>query len=130
MDAANRRPWLRIAVSALGLIVCALLIAMWVSSYYKNSEARIYLGKQSDPHLWYAQIYSFNGEISTEIRVRSGGGAFPPAHKFQISFLWPVLLSVLIAGLPWVRWFTRFSVRSLLIVVSLIALFLGIIMSR
>ena len=110
--------------------MCALIIAMWVSSYFKNSEARIYLGKQSDPHLWYAEIYSFNGKISTTICVKSGVGGFQPPRKFEISYLWPVLLSVLIAGLPWVRWFSRFSVRSLLIVVTLIALLLGIIMSR
>jgi len=129
MDAANQRPWLRIAISAFSLVVCALLIVMWVSSYYKNSEARIFLGKSSDPHLWYAQIHSFNGEIIASLHARSGVAKFPPPRRFEIQYLWPVLVSLAMASLPWVRWSPRFRVRSFLIVVTVIALFLGIIMT-
>lgn len=109
-------------------MVCALLVAIWVSSYYKNSEATIYLGKNSDPNRWYAQIYSFQGRINVTTRMRSGG-QFQPPRIFKIHYLWPALLTVVLAASPWVRWSSRYSVRAFLIVVTLIAVFLAIIMS-
>jgi len=117
------------ALSAFCLAVCVLLIAIWVRSYFKNSQARIYLGGQSDPDLWSADINSFKGKFNAVIRVRSGGMKFQPPRKLEIPYLWPVLLTIALAGLPWVRWSSRYSVRAFLIVVTLIALFLGIIAS-
>ena len=43
------------------------------------------------------------------------------------SFLYAVLVSATIAAAPWIRWSKRFTLRTLLIATTLVAVVLGVI---
>ena len=139
--------YLRIAFSATCLIACMLLIVLWVRSYWKMDILDVPL------HRWQVVFGSYHGYalatfdgFETDDRdwnMRSYGPTwfpeFPTRFRFGIqrvpTFVYvegPYWVCVLVAAtigilaaLPWIRW--RFSLRSLLIATTLVAVVLGVI---
>ena len=142
---------LRIAWSVAGGVVCLLLIALWVRSY-PNTCDQCWghfpngTGFEVDSHagsVWVGILYGrrvIPFQFKT-FELQEGGMAFlrsKPTFRFMeplkggrgsCVFSSPhwflVLLACLVAGTPWLRW--RFSLRTLLIVVTLVAVVLGLV---
>jgi hypothetical protein len=130
--------YLRIAFSATCLVGCVLLIALWVRSVSSFDEIGFVMSAQGKlyflPDVTIAPVDDQPGSIDsyehfggavttlkvTNIQIKRLPGASP-----VIPF-WPLILeAVLVAVLPWIRW--RFSLRTLLIATTLVALVLGLI---
>ena len=66
-------------------------------------------------------------------RILPGSDVFRPPHLFEfgeVGYLphsFPVILAALFAVIPWVPWSRRFSLRTLLIATTLLAMLLGAI---
>jgi hypothetical protein len=135
--------YLRIAVTAVSLLVCALLIVLWVRRYY-SPWANLNIGPFHPGAIRILQdggcvSIGLNGEESSfdEFLIGTGfeGMTFrPPSfdieatawHFYLIAPIWFYLtIFATSAALPWLKW--RFSLRTLLIVVTLFALFFGAI---
>jgi hypothetical protein len=140
---------LRIAFSAACGIVCLLLIALWVRSYwYVASMSKL------DSQNWVMAFASSKGQIRFTHMVWFGGGSWPGWHyrknridsttsnpHFELELWWfgriigmPHWLlaatAAALAAAPWIqrlRW--RFSLRTLLIVTMLVAVVMGIIVA-
>ena len=146
---------LRIAVTALSLTACVLLIALWVRSYRKfewvvirvpGAYLRIVsypaaLQIMKEPFFVDEQLAQSPWQIHERPRHPSVTGYYlPRITKGQWPFLseavlivpyW-VLLSVaaLLAALPWIRQLgRRFSLRTLFIATTLVAVGLGIVIA-
>jgi hypothetical protein len=138
---------LRIALSAVCGVLCLLLIALWVASYGDTPKSF---------HAYTIQISWSNGilglftpyydyELEDVVTY-----SMPPRKSYTIDYpvdvlghklfwsqwrLWiirvpfwtPVTISVILAAFPWLRW--RFSLRTLLIATTLVAVALGIIIA-
>jgi hypothetical protein len=141
--------YLRIAVTALGLTACVLLVALWVRSYSlidvahgplpgdRSFQAISCCGKLAvivGPHKASWQYYTgtrreFWWRIDQYKRKRIGLFASLPRtynrHEVTVSYILFLMLFAAIAWLPWVRW--RFSLRTLLIATTLAAVGLGIL---
>jgi hypothetical protein len=148
--------YLRIAVTALSLTVCVLLIALWVRSYSRletisfrgrgANSVSIIRGSLFINAAGFTFIVDDDVAIgitsSSNRRRRVGGRIFissmhPISHfkdivprvkgwKFPIWLL--VAASVVVAALPWLTWWsTRFSLRTLLIATTLVAVVMGVI---
>lgn len=145
---------LRIAWSVACGIACVLLVALWVRSY-KHDDALQALAPSSSPlvlrsfkgQLSFWRWHGVNAtrriptkalnedldDILSSMRPRfywgfgrlayplgPGAGVFVP-HRF------PVLISAALAAIPWLPWWSRrFSLRTLLIATTLVAVVLGI----
>jgi ABC-type spermidine/putrescine transport system permease subunit II len=104
---------LRVAVTLVCLALCSGLICLWVRSYYAPPvQYRPYPLRG-----WMFQCWQ--GAITIR-HVRT-------SFELSVSSLFAVLLLGTLAGLPWVQWSRRFSLRELLIIMALIALVLGLI---
>ncbi len=152
----NYLRYLRIAFSITCLITCVLLIALWVRSYWwqdtvfwryytpngihiYTSPGRFWLDTFTDrPHV-FMETYS-NGSVYEHWRpsldVSSMQLTEPTAWHLYASPignpplipLWfPLVLMAVFAALPWIRWSNRFSLRTLLIATTLVAIILGAI---
>ena len=130
--------YLRIAVTALCLAACVLLVALWVRSYWRFDVVQ---GELTKGRFGRAASYSggvflgstdFNG-LSAEFRKWDGVSipAEDGEHLWKTSML-PregisvvvphgvlLLLFVTAAALPWIQ--CRFSLRTLLIATTLVA---------
>ena len=141
---------LRIAFSAVGLFVCQLLIVLWVLSYDDSLGGSKHLAKIND---WTIEAY--RGQIGVTLsfsipwrpqilwkterearfeRESHGTAGFalfrsPAGDIFLFPFWFPVLLTLVAAAAPWIHWARRFSLRTLLIATTLIAVALGVIIS-
>ena len=109
---------LRIAASVVCLILCGLLVALWVRSYYPPSLRLQVLSMNRPPYLASLDIASWKGVVSLSYK--------PPQLKLEVQCLLLLLLFGTLAGLPWVQWSRRFSLRAFLIIMMLIAVMLGI----
>jgi hypothetical protein len=139
---------LRIAVTALCLTACVLLVALWVRSYWRLDI----LEKQTG--IVAVQISSVIGRIGVAhldprtyvigksyLSVAAGdaaewrkGGDSGFAYYDDVSMAalvvphWlPALLSAALGVIPWISRSWRFSLRTLLIAMTLAAVGLGII---
>jgi hypothetical protein len=144
--------YLRIAFSATCLIACVLLIALWVRSYGRaemiesdlnnpttNNSIRSSFGQltfahkseiHSTPTIWFAV------SVSTDVVADSPKFDFVsykgtprdryswPVFVVYVPHWFAVLLVAASATLPWISW--RFSLRTLLIATTLIAVVLGL----
>jgi hypothetical protein len=135
--------YLRIALTALSLMTCVLLIVLWVRSYSWIDSATLF-GKYS--------VASFRGDILfNRPMVLTYSGPTPPRlspPRYGISSIpagqsglivfesgwaiphWLSILPMIAIGMSsWFRW--RFSLRTLLIAMTLVAVGLGLLaMSR
>jgi hypothetical protein len=135
--------YLRIAVTALCLTACVLLSVLWVRSYWWMDYADIPSGQQlirlaSIPgHVWWDVIDGPGvwqlGTTSVEAHIRAGkrlghGSQLATGFRFESSagrvpYWFLVILTAAVAAVPWIKW--RFSLRTLLIAMTLVAIGLG-----
>jgi hypothetical protein len=145
----RKRPtlrYVRIAFSAVCGVVCLLLIVLWVRSYstsdfivgvgangpasqfvFESQYGHLGIGRRPDDLLpsrsmsWSYKTYSHTTSLRPPLPWRTvyTGDTF-------VTPVWSVLLLLsAIATAPWIRW--RFSLRTLLIAMRLIAALLGLI---
>jgi hypothetical protein len=130
--------YLRIAFSATCLIACILLIALWVRSEHHfdvigsimSAQGRLYhfpkvnLLPAADGGAAIETYDHFHGAVKTivarNVQVTPAPGAGP-----TIPIWAPVLIVTLFAITPWLP--QRFSLRTLLIAMALVAVVLGLI---
>jgi hypothetical protein len=146
--------YLRIAVTALSLTACVLLIALWVRSYWRFDKAQGHIGETRITYLaaqgklmlyvgrsgigprweWRSKVIGERHSIGFN-RLNLDGGRgyscrfFSVAFSSRRAFAWmhfwlPVSLIASLAGTPWLR--SRFSLRTLLIATTLVAVGLGV----
>jgi hypothetical protein len=140
--------YLRIAVTALSLTACVLFVALWVRSYSRLHILEKRTGFQA------FQISSVKGRIAIGhldprtyvigrpyLSVAAGDAAdwrkgsvlgFDYYEDGSLTAViaphWlPALLSTAIAVIPWISRSWRFSLRTLLIATTLVALGLGVV---
>jgi hypothetical protein len=142
---------LRIGWSVFCGLATVLLIVLWVRSYIKND--RITLGFVPGPGYTFDSI---NGELSLARAKRIAGGmpqgwsawtypsdpseyprawyAYPSTEIlgfrfgkffFAMPHWFPAVVAVTAAAVPWLRW--RFTLSTLLIATTLVAVVLGLI---
>jgi hypothetical protein len=119
-------PRLRIAWSVAWGIAAMLLCALWVRSHTITEN---YLSIT----LSNSRAFSVDSEEGS-VAIRSmdsmvdGPLSLVIDHKtYFIPYLFLVLLAATLAAVPWIRWSNRFSLRTLLIATTLIAVALGLI---
>jgi hypothetical protein len=150
MERAKVIRGLRIAVSAVCGILCVLLIVLWVRSYWwhsyinwRNSAGGLnvssYQGvvdilRHSIPT--NAAGWSIMEEPANKWAARTNGRPpsliprvvrGPAAIGIQFPYWLLMLVTAAVAALPWVK--SRFSLRTLLIATTLVALLLGLVVS-
>jgi hypothetical protein len=147
---------LRIAWSVGWGVACVLLIVLWIHSYWYQDQIVVWMSNSMDVHSlswhgWMGVGYSW---FDTKLEDMSRHGntrvhfhymgphvdpPYPPAgwarsaHNTPaqfycgliLPFWFPVLLSAAIAAVPWIR--CRFTLRTLLIATTLVAVVLGAI---
>jgi hypothetical protein len=142
---------LRIAFSATCLIACVLLIALWVRSYWWfdllmrhitttcgvtviSARARIWFSAGGMREETQSELSSWPHDRLHDIESFAAGWGFGaymhgPPNPVQIAVKAPHWFAILalaaVAATPWLRW--RFSLRTLLIATTLIAVVLGLI---
>ncbi len=159
MDRTRVIRWLRLSASALCLILCGLLIALWVRSYRWHDNCSGHIGGK------FLTIQSSRGELGIG-RLTSPSKTFPlwsitsddmPDAKrlwwsmedrpplslvgiryqhlspvwtlFAVRYWLPVLITAILVCVPWIDRATRFSLRTMLIVTTLVAVVLGMIVT-
>ena len=141
MERARIIQYLRIAVIALCLTACVLLVAACFALPY--SGANVVLMRHGGPGLTVVEIYQGKLSLSWEPRVpyRPEWAGQRNRHGFRYSVysdgswhVWAPLWAVgaLLAGAiapfaaaPWLRW--QFSLRTLLVATTLIAVGMGMV---
>jgi hypothetical protein len=140
--------YLRIAVTALSLTACVLLVALWVRSYrwldnvnvstagttalhsFDGAIGFVYSGRSSSPGVTSVSAKELrpltektSGEKTTNwyFDWNRTGTAVRCPHWFV------TLLLGIFAAVPWLHWNKRFSLRTLLIATTLVAVGLGLI---
>jgi hypothetical protein len=135
---------MRIAFSAVCGISCLLLIVLWVRSYWWRQTFN-----RLTPNESYQEIASDSGRLSLRSQYQPFADvgpidweyeAYPPTfleapglwfvwNEKELSVViphWFAMLFTLVLGvLPWLRW--RFSLRTLIIATTLIAVVLGLV---
>jgi hypothetical protein len=138
---------LRITWSAVCGIVCLLLIVLWVRSYWRHDILQFGEGRALASCLGTVHTCVVSVGPALEPRwILTGSQLLKPnSQEYSFSFLgigfspapfWPGVVipdwlpTLLFAGLtaaPWLRWSKSFSLRTLLIATTLIAVTLGLI---
>jgi hypothetical protein len=146
--------YLRIAVTALSLTVCALLVALWVRSYWWEDNFAISLKSggvlrvtssmgqlcglwgdtpfySAPPGQWNVYSNKFKDTVNaTTVRtLRSKFRAYEEGLSIELPYWFMVSVGAVITAIPWLPWSKRFSLRTLLIVSTVIAVVLGIVIS-
>jgi hypothetical protein len=138
--------YLRIAVTALSLTACVLLIALWVRGYgtidtfrgrltatraigFESNEERLGVGLYKVPFSGTAPAPMRSNRIELPPRNRFGFGAMRTTDVLSVVVPpWcVVVLFAAIAAAPWISW--RFNLRTMLIVTTLVALALGVVVA-
>lgn len=137
--------WLRFAVSAVCLLALVGLIVLWARSYWWRESLWGWL-----PTPGYLQVTSEYGGMMIIVTTEhspsrwsiSSKQAFPLYRYWEIALqnngVWRgvtifvphwflLLLYAALAFVPWLPWSTRYSLRTLLIVTTLVAAVLGLI---
>jgi hypothetical protein len=129
---------LKIAVSAVSVLACVLLIALWVRSqrvadvvhWAPSSRFTMYLSSGSGvivvsvtpkgvtPKLAWTKVEIMPGPVQRwQIHSGRDGTSLRFPHRLPIAVL------ALLAVAPWIRW--RFSLRAVMIAVAVVSLLLG-----
>jgi hypothetical protein len=142
---------LRIAWSVGCGIVCLLVIVLWVRSYWRADQPLIYMphgyslmgysiaGRFSLSFVSYVEDTSDLGFAFHSDEVLESASDIPVFHFHKTVYSaggwteWTVymphwfciMLSAAAATIPWIRWSNRFSLRTLLIATTLVAVVLG-----
>ena len=107
---------LRMAFSAVCGLACVLLIVLWVRSYRAHFDIRL---PWSD-HL----LCSFRGWM--QLLGESDPLTGIRRTEFPTPYWLPTGLAVTSSAVPWLPWSARFSLRTLLIATTLVAVVLGL----
>jgi hypothetical protein len=141
-------PYLRIAWTVACGVACVLLIVLWVRSYTWRDDIWWQLGTVTHyagsypGHLGFAEsIDPFESTWSVDWNMRSErmevgtdaskilesvSKATGPFIRPRLLPIWlPILIATSLSIAPWLRW--RFTLRTLLIVTTLVAVVLGLI---
>jgi hypothetical protein len=141
---------LRIAFSVLCGIICVLLIAFWVRSYFCHEELVVTVPIKRGVQVNILQTYSgvltisslsqMGGIIYSDVSYQRSSKAYElddishsPIFKprlfsgLAIHFWFLVLIVAVLTAIPWIRWSNRFSLRALLIAITLASVLLGAI---
>ena len=129
--------YLRIAVTVLGATACAVLILLWTRSYGMEDTVRAPIPGMEGR----MEVISLNGRASVVARLGGEPWSFrihsSPAmwaglgctSRYDFAADLPywnlTVVAGMMAGLPWIRW--RFSLRTLLIAMTLLSVVLGMI---
>jgi hypothetical protein len=142
--------YLRIAVTALSLTACLLLVALWVRSYRWQDSVNARVPGKLDIIAWHlrGQIFFWVHDLRG-LQVQFSTGPFYIAHESAAEFpvwetrfyyrespngtgfgcpYWFAVLTVAVAAVaPCIEYYRRFSLRTLLIATTLVAVGLGIV---
>ena len=135
--------WLRVAVSAVCVVVCCLFLALWLRSYWRVDV----LQRPTATNGWQVGLYSgrFVARWGSGMRgidrlqwTLSAPKEDAPGyyskdvlgfslrrHYLSMPIWFVALISGMLAVIPWLPWSIRFSLRTLLIVTTLVAVVLG-----
>jgi hypothetical protein len=136
---------MRIAVTALSLTACLLLLALWVRSTSRYDNIVITVPNFCRAVTWsidgtliltmkYGGTASAGWQISMN-RISARGGEFLYGFNLQshpggwfctVPHWFALLLSMIFAAVPWIHWSRRYSLRTLLIATTLVAVGLGL----
>ena len=109
---------LRIAWSVGWGLACVLMIALWMQSYWAGFSMTL---PKTDDWLasskgWIGLLYC-GGPFESVLRVR-----------FRVPYWLPIGSAVALSTGPWLPWWpNRFSLRTLLIATTLVAVVLGLV---
>jgi hypothetical protein len=138
--------YLRIAVTALSVMACVLLVALWVRSHWKVDFVGIPLSRTKSigialipGHVWWrideqpATWRLYTASVDEHRRtVDAAVGGFQYARGFRFSsdascipYWFLLVMTAVLTGVPWIKW--RFSLRTLLIATTLVAVGLAVI---
>ena len=138
---------LRIAFSVTCGIACVLLVVLWVRSYWAPGS---FAGMGYNGVSKWGVIAVFRAEPRTTFTVQGGYSVVRfgvPVAKFsplngrlgfytlwekklwvlQIPYWFPAAMTFTLSVLPWIKWSWRFSLRTLLITTTFVAVVLGLI---
>ncbi len=121
--------FLRISFSAVCVVLCLLLIALWVRSYFYVGMGGFvtttngYEMFSLNGKLFVVQSYPVRSFSHLTTNARFGIGHY--SYGYSVSYWLFTALVVLVAALPWLRW--RFSLRTLLVATTLVAVVLGLV---
>jgi hypothetical protein len=134
---------LRIAWSVPWGAAAVLLCVLWVRSYWWMDTTNPYLRHTvttARGKLWWnPQIFieSNTAAVAFEEAATKGGRVFSfPIHPVKVTRssrgiaipIWfPALFAAVISLAPWIHWSKRFSLRTLLIATTLVAVALGLV---
>jgi hypothetical protein len=146
---------LRIAVSAVCGLLCLLMVVLWVRSCWREDTINGYLSPndgfsciamggriilafflsipENSHWVWYVNSDPTGTSVSPYGRW-FGFGFLPQrgtnAPAIIIPYWFPTLLFGLLAALPWLSWLRwRFSLRTLLLATTLVAVVLGLVVA-
>jgi hypothetical protein len=139
--------YLRIAVTALCLTACALLVALWVRSYWQSIDVDLPISSGAGVGLQItngtiaaqfgdSQQYRLLGLLINDLEVEFNSppllklGDFRWGERYVRAPFWFITLAVsTVACVPWIQWSKRFSLRTLLIATTLVAVGLGLVVA-
>jgi hypothetical protein len=127
---------LRIAFSAVCGVLCLLLIALWVRSYWRLDTVKAWSNNTVASlrgRLYSNAKFSYTDDSGSNSVEFFPGTSIPierNASRLALSSvgtpIWfPVVLTAALSTVPWLRW--RFSLRTLLVATSLVAILLWLI---
>jgi hypothetical protein len=151
--------YISIAVTALSLTACVLLIALWVRSYWWWDEAEVLFFTETDsPRLYFGQAFvwgsadgvvsfykfldltddeGFQWTIDSERRHPDTPRDYVTNESWYFNYQgdlgvnvphWFLVALIAAFGIcPWIHWSKRFSLRTLLIATTLVAVGLGVV---
>jgi hypothetical protein len=112
---------LQIAWTVVCGAVCAALVVLCIRSYIVRDA-----GEVGFSSTWCGAAKSKSGEVL--ITIVHLTGATVPDHWFMAIPYWLLIMFFAIAAASvWIRWSKRFSLRTLLIVTTLVAVGLGVV---
>jgi hypothetical protein len=141
--------WLRIAFSATCGIICLLLVALWVRSYWWHDifyrqvpQAKVQAESTEGALLFFnfrelqresaplGNGWTRRSQLHPRTKIPPLSGIFrsldgPIGASLQIPLWIATLVPAALAAAPWFRW--RFSLRTLLVAMTLAAVGLGLI---
>jgi hypothetical protein len=117
---------LRIAFSAVCGVLCLLLIVLWVRSYYAEVSITV-LRKLGKPVSHFTKIRVSESDIilRNEHHFTQGTISSMNSEQYRLPLIANIVGILLLSAMPWIRW--RFSLRTLLIATTLVAILLGLI---
>jgi hypothetical protein len=139
---------LRISWSVAWGVLCVLLIAMWVRSYRWHDTLVFNVPSRASAAGWNkGELFFVSNSPPITLRREFSFQHEEPdyEHKFEDTFLgfqslmtngnflllvplWcATIVSIVCSATPWLRWSNRFSLRTLLIATTLVAVVLGLI---